>query len=133
VSARTSRWLVSTALLVGAAASLMASMWAGSHAVQPREIVLEARGMAFYLPGSETPNPTLRLAPGETVRLTLINRDAGVAHDLAVPSLGGALPLLRGADRAATTTLRAPAGRGSHDYRCTLHPAMMRGRILVGG
>lgn len=96
----------------------------------PREIVLEARGMAFYLPGDATPNPTLILARGERVRLTLANRDPGMAHDLAARSLAVATPVLEGG-AAASVVLRAPESSGVHEYVCTLHPILMRGLIEV--
>lgn len=98
----------------------------------PREIVLVARDMAFYIDGSETPNPTLRLQPGETVRLTLINRDRGMRHDLAVDELGVGTAVLPGDGSSATIRLRAPQRRGAYDYLCRLHVQTMRGRLEVG-
>ena len=58
-------------------ATLVAGVAWGISAVRsaPREIVLVASGMTFYIEGNDTPNPTLQLRPGESVRLTLINRD----------------------------------------------------------
>jgi plastocyanin len=97
-----------------------------------REIVLEARGMAFYLPGDPTANPTLRFAAGERVRLTLVNRDPGMEHDLALAGLGVATPVLGGEGARHSLVLRLPATRGEHDYVCTLHPLLMRGRLVVG-
>ena len=96
----------------------------------PREIVLEARGMAFYLAGDGRPNPTLRLAAGETVRITLRNLDRGMQHDVVSDSLDLRTPLLDGGE-AAGLTFAAPARPGDHEYVCTLHPLLMRGRIEV--
>jgi plastocyanin len=97
---------------------------------EPREIVLVARDMAFYLEGSDTPNPTLTLAPGEEVRVVVRNQDPGFAHDFAVRSLGASIePLAGGA--SGTLRLRAPASPGRHEYVCRPHAQMMRGIIDV--
>lgn len=118
--------LVLAGLVVGIA-------WSTANArPEPREIVLEARGMAFYLLGDETPNPTLRLAPGEVVRLTLINRDRGMEHDLAIAELGFATDLLPGDGSRQTVRLRAPSRPGSFTYLCRLHVQSMRGLLEVG-
>lgn len=98
----------------------------------PREIVLVARGMAFYLEGDDTPNPTLQLRPGEEVRLTLINRDRGMRHDLAVAGLGVGTGALAGDGSSETVRLRAPMQPGAYDYLCRLHVQMMRGLLEVG-
>ncbi len=98
----------------------------------PREIVLVASGMTFYFEGDPTPNPTLRLRPGEKVRLTLINRDRGMRHDLAVTGLGTATGVLAGDGGSQTVRLRAPAQPGVYDYVCRLHVQTMRGVLEVG-
>lgn len=96
-----------------------------------RDITLVAREMAFYLPGDPTPNPTLALAAGEMVRLTLINEDHGMLHDVAVAELGFATPALRGGGSSVSGALRAPRTPGEHEYLCSLHPRLMRGRLVV--
>ncbi len=98
----------------------------------PREIVLVARGMAFYLEGDDTPNPTLQLRPGEEVRLTLINSDRGMRHDLAVAGLGVGTGVLAGDGSSETVRLRAPRKPGAYEYLCRLHAQMMRGLLEVG-
>jgi plastocyanin len=98
----------------------------------PREIVLVARDMAFYLEGDDSPNPTLRLRPGEEVRLTLVNRDRGMRHDLAIASLGIGTAVLPGDGSSQTIRLRAPAQAGIYDYLCRLHIQTMRGLLEVG-
>lgn len=118
--------LLLAALVVGVA-------WNASVArTAPREIVLEARGMAFYLEGDVTPNPTLRLEPGELVRLTLVNRDPGMRHDLAIAELGVATELLPGDGSSQTVRLRAPDRPGRFPYLCSLHVQTMRGLLEVG-
>jgi hypothetical protein len=122
--------LMTTTLL----ATLVAGVAWGISAARPapREIVLVARDMAFYLEGETTPNPTLHLRPGEEVRLTLINRDPGMRHDLAVASLGVATGALAGDGSAQTVRLRVPERPVILDYVCRLHTQTMRGRLEVG-
>lgn len=97
-----------------------------------REIVLVARGMAFYLPEDPaTPNPALTVAPGETVRLTLINRDPGMRHDWAVETLGLATRMLPGDGASDTVAFEAPTRTGRHDYVCSTHSQLMRGSLEV--
>ncbi|MGB3562482.1 MAG: cupredoxin domain-containing protein [Thermoanaerobaculia bacterium] len=113
-------------LCTGLAFSIMAN----SRPVS-REIVLETRGMAFYLPDSSEPNPTLILRAGEKVRLRLINRDRGFEHDWIVESLELATRLLPGNGAADEIVLTAPDEPGRHEYACSLHSRMMRGILEV--
>jgi plastocyanin len=96
----------------------------------PREIVVVARGMTFYLDGDATPNPTIKVAPGELVRLTLRNAEAGVSHNFVVRSLGVASTVLDGIG-STSFTLKAPDQPGEHPYICTPHSAMMSGILEV--
>lgn len=101
---------------------------------EPREVRLVARDMAFYLPGDTTPNPTLRFAPGERVRVVLVNEEPGMAHDVVASGLGLATPLVQGrADggEIASDVVRAPERPGTHEYVCSLHPILMRGVIEI--
>jgi hypothetical protein len=107
------------------------SVMASTGDVPSREIRLEAREMAFYLPGNPTPNPDLRLHRGEVVRLVLINRDLGLRHDLSVEELDVRTELVVGDGSATEVILRAPRQRGSFDYVCSLHRTMMRGVVVV--
>lgn len=96
----------------------------------PRELVLTARDMAFVLSGGTDRNPTLRLRAGERVRIVLENRDPGMRHDLVARSLGLRIPALAhgGSDERV---LRVPRERGEHDYVCSYHVRLMRGRMVV--
>lgn len=122
--------------LAALAIGLLGAGFARSLSTEPvpepsgREIVLVARNMAYYLPGDPRPNPTLVVAPGETLRLVLINEDAGMQHDVALPGLDAATRTVDGRD-TATVRFRSPRERGDHAYLCTLHPKVMRGVLAV--
>ena len=98
---------------------------------EPRTITLTARGMAFYLDGDSTPNPTLVLRRGERVRLTLTNQDRGMTHDFAVESLDLATRPLPRAGTATSLVFEAPEQPGESEYVCTFHALMMKGVLKV--
>ena len=122
-----SRRLVLVLLLVGVAISVVA----GAGSAPRREITLVARNMAFYMPGEPTPNPDLILRPRERVKLTLINRDAGVGHDFAVVLLGVYTGVVAGDGSSRWLEFQAPDEPGRYDYVCSLHARMMRGVLEV--
>jgi plastocyanin len=126
---RSRRLLVGLAALVLAAAATLASLVA-VPAPPPREIVLTARHMAFYLEGNPTPNPPLRVRAGESIKVTLRSEDPGITHDFAVKAWDVATPLLTGTG-AVSVTFRAPDTRGQQEYVCSAHAVMMQGRIDV--
>jgi plastocyanin len=96
-----------------------------------REITLVARGMAFYLESDpNTPNPTLHVAAGETVRVVLRNRDRGMTHDFAIPALDEALDAIDW-DESGDVTFDVPEAPGTYEYWCRPHMLMMRGTIVV--
>jgi plastocyanin len=99
-------------------------------AKNPREIVLVARDMSFYLDGGGTENPTLRLKAGEDVRLVLKNEEPGVVHDFAVSAWKLGTRRLQARERD-TVTFRVPDSPGQYEYLCTPHASMMRGIIEV--
>ena len=96
-----------------------------------REITLVARGMAFYVDGDfSTPNPTIHVPAGETVRIVLRNADPGIRHDFAVPSLGESLDPIA-ASETASVTFELPDTPGTYEYVCRPHMLMMKGTIVV--
>lgn len=122
---------VAVAAFLGTALALVAAAGFGLRSGgELREIRLVTRGMAYYLPGEETPNPTLHVAPGDRVRLVLENRDPGMRHDLALPGLDRATPVLE-TGRTASVVFRAPGRTGTYEYVCSLHPVLMRGALEV--
>ena len=113
--------------------AMAVTVWAFTgRAGDEREVTLHARGMAFYFPGSDAPNPTLRVAAGERVRVTVVNDDPGVKHDLAMEKLGVAIaPLAVTVGSQSSATFEAPALPGRYPYVCTFHSQMMRGMLEV--
>lgn len=96
-----------------------------------REITLIARGMAFYLEGDlNTPNPTIRVGRGETVRVVLRNQDRGLTHDFTIPALDEALDAIDW-NETGDVTFDVPETPGTYEYVCRPHGLMMRGKILV--
>ena len=98
----------------------------------PREIVLTARGMAFYVDGGPTPNPAIPVRPGEYVRFVLRNEAPGLLHDLAIPDLHASLePVAAGESRALV--VRIPRLTGPVRYICRPHGQMMSGTLVPSG
>jgi plastocyanin len=94
-------------------------------------MVVTCRNMVFLVPGDPTPNPTLRVAPGETIRLELRNEDGpGILHDLAIDAIGVATELVQ-PGQASVVTLTAPDRAGRYDYYCRPHALVMRGTLDV--
>ena len=96
-----------------------------------REITLVTRGMAFYVDGDfDTPNPTIHVPAGETIRIVLRNADPGIAHDFAVPALDEALDPI-GTSETGSLTFDLPNTPGTYQYVCRPHMLMMKGTIVV--
>ena len=79
--------------------------------VEPREILVVARQMSFYVGDGQTENPTIQVRPGERIRITLVNRDPGFDHDFAVAAWDVSTPVL-----AATAAIPSSC-------RCLIHRA----------
>lgn len=96
-----------------------------------REITLVARDMAFYLESdAKNANPIIEVKPGETIRLTLRNRDRGITHDFAVPAVDAATKTLSW-NEDDELTFDAPGKPGTYDYLCRPHSLMMKGTFRV--
>ncbi len=115
--------IIVVALLVVTSIVLASSLPDGRHEAG-RTIVITAKDMMF----NET-NPTIEVAPGETIRLVFRNEDPGMKHDLFIPVLDLRTGVIEAGDQAVLV-FRAPK-RGSFDYLCSLHPVSMRGAIDV--
>ena len=96
----------------------------------PREIVVVASDMAFYVDGDAEANPRIRMEAGETIRLVLWNKQPGVVHDFVVGAWQVATPRLRGRERDSLV-FQVPEAVGHYVYECSPHSAMMRGTIEV--
>ena len=95
-----------------------------------REITLVTKDMAFYLEGDPAPNPTIRLAAGEEVRLNLLNLDRGFKHNLAIDGWNVETVSLD-ADESTVVRIRAPDQAGQQPYICSPHREMMHGVIEI--
>jgi uncharacterized cupredoxin-like copper-binding protein len=106
---------------------------AGCRLTSPptRDVVLVARGMAFYLEGDDRPNPDIHVRAGERVRLVLKNEAPGLVHDTAIPEWGVALREIRAGERAEIV-FDVPGSPGRVEYVCRPHAQMMRGQVVVG-
>ena len=119
-------------LAVGAVSLLLLLPLTASTRTAVRDITLVVRDMAFYLDGGSEPNPTIQVRTGETVQLTLLNRDPGLKHNLTIEALGLDMPHLE-TDASMKVRLRAPSRPGRLPYVCAPHSEMMRGVIEVVG
>jgi plastocyanin len=96
-----------------------------------REITLVAKDMAFYVDGdTRTPNPVIEARAGETLRIVLKNRDRGMTHDLAVPSVEAATDPLDWNEQDEVT-FEVPSEPGTYEYVCRPHLLMMKGTLKV--
>jgi hypothetical protein len=125
---RTRVILTTTSLL--ALGGLLALLPLGARSLEPREVIVIARQMSFYVGDGATANPVIQVAPGERIRITLINADPGFDHDFAVTAWDVRTPILHGEGRASLV-IQAPDKPGTATYVCSLHDSMMKGTLEV--
>jgi plastocyanin len=125
------RSLIAIGVAVVVALAVAAAAMVAGAAEPTHAITLVARDMAFYLPQGAVPNPRLEVEANEQVRLTLVNRDPGIDHDLAVADFDVRTEAIPGNGASATLEFRAPREAGIHEYVCRLHGKMMRGELVV--
>lgn len=128
MTVRTRLILTTTSLL--ALGGLLAFLPLGARSLEPREVVVVARQMSFYVGDGSTTNPIIQVAPGERIRITLINADPGFDHDFAVTAWDVGTPVLHGEGRTSLI-IQAPDRPGRATYVCSLHDSMMKGIIEV--
>ena len=75
-------------------------------------------------------NPTIYAKIDEPTKLTVVNKDL-VRHDLVVDALNINTAILSPEQDAITAIASEKAGE--FEYYCSLHPATMRGSIVVRG
>ena len=97
----------------------------------PRDIVLVARGMTFVVEDDwDTPNPVIRVQPGEHIRLTLRNEAPGLLHDFRIAAWNVKTEQIR-AGQSTSVAFTVPSQQGRYEYSCTPHAAMMHGFVEV--
>jgi plastocyanin len=97
-----------------------------SSSLERREgILLVAKDNLF----NET-NPTIYAKIDEPTKLTVVNKDL-VRHDFVVDALNINTAILSPEQDAVTAIASEKAGE--FEYYCSLHPATMRGSIVVRG
>ena len=123
---------VTGVLLMSLTLGSLVFLWpvAADHGDSPREITLVTRDMAFYLGGSDTPNPVLTMRAGETVRIVLRNEDVGIKHTFEVGTWDQPVLSTKGG-RTVSAVIEVPNRPGRYEYVCGPHPALMRGVIEV--
>jgi nitrite reductase (NO-forming) len=93
--------------------------------------------MAFVGAGGDIEgvvNPTLRVAEGAVVQVSLVNND-GIEHDVAFPEFKAATDRVNRKGASSVTVFRADQA-GEFEYFCSLpghRQAGMSGKIVVGG
>ena len=75
-------------------------------------------------------NPTIYAKIDEPTKLTVVNKDL-VRHDFVVDALNINTAILSPEQDAVTAIASEKAGE--FEYYCSLHPATMRGNIVVRG
>ena len=96
-----------------------------------RQVTIVARDMAFYIEGSSTPNPTIRVKAGEQVLITFRNDEPGMTHDFAISAWNVSTRAIKGGGAADRLIITAPTRPGRSEYTCRPHPVMMRGAVIV--
>jgi len=99
-------------------------LWSTKGRVAVREIVLEARDVAF---GGD--NPTLHLTPGERVRFVIRNNDPGVLHSITIPGVDPTIRHIPWGEEVSFEVTIPDEGR--FEYLCPQHAPKMKGEILV--
>ncbi len=125
------RWIagLGRALAACVTIGIMAGLSCGRSA--SRDVVMVARGMEFRLEARpESPNPVIRLHPGERVRLVLKNEAPGLVHDMVIPAWAVQTDQIRSGETTAVT-FTVPSAPGSAEYRCRPHAELMKGVVEV--
>ena len=87
----------------------------------------------FTLEGETAQNPTLNVAPGETITITLKAADGDGVHNFKVDGEASGSDYVQATGDSVTYTFTAPAS-GTKEYFCEPHKgAGMKGLISAGG
>jgi plastocyanin len=88
------------------------------------------------LPGIQFDKSILTVAAGAAITINVVNQDTAVAHNFAVYRDAGAASPVAGAGAnvcagPCSFTLTFAAQAGTYFFRCDVHPADMRGQLIV--
>ena len=119
---------LATALTIIGALALSLSAASGEPTLT---LTLRADGMAFYLDGESAANPPLVLPPDRRVRITFVNEDQGVAHDLVLAELDVRTDILPGDGSSQVLEFRTPRRKSDSSYSCSMHLIMMTGALEI--
>ena len=93
----------------------------------------EGGGGYFTLEGETARNPTLNVAPGETITITLKAADSEGVHNVKVDGEAAGSEYVTALDETVTYTFTAPT-TGTKEYFCEPHRgAGMKGLVSAGG
>jgi plastocyanin len=123
------RMAITTVFVLALGACALLPLGAGPR--PQREVSVTARNMAYYVGNDSTSsNPVIKVTAGERIRISLVNKDRGFVHDLAIKDWKVETPLVH--DQESTSVIvQVPEKPGRFTYVCTLHAAMMKGTIEV--
>ena len=116
--------LLPVAILVIALASFSLRHQPPAPEMAPREIAMVAQGEHF-----NGTNPPLDLRKGETVAITVENRDPNNSYDFRISKLSVRTGYLHPGE--SERIVFRPSKAGVFSYGCTLHPGIMEGQVIV--
>ncbi len=115
---------IATLLVTVLIVTVFSNRFSSGEAPEVREIVLEARDLAFA-----GDNPTLQASPGERIRLVVHNTDGGVVHAISIPGIDSQIRQVKFGE-TISFEITVPQG-GTFDYVCPHHAPKMQGKLVV--
>lgn len=116
--------LLPVAILMVALVSFSLRHQPSAPEMAPREIAMVAQG--GYFNGT---NPPLEFKKGETVAITVENRDPSTSYDFRIGKLSVRTGYLHPGE--SERIVFKPSKAGVFSYGCTLHPGSMDGQVIV--
>ena len=95
------------------------------------EITVRPREIAFHVRCQSAPYSSRAPPPARRVRLTFVNEDIGVDHDLVLEGLGVISSVLPGDGSSQVLRFKTPDRPIDSTYTCSLHLRMMSAALRV--